>query len=92
MRFARVPVQDEYVEGDRRAVLVDLQVIALSSLGHTILSALDAGHDTTGAIRDFLVLQLGVPTEVDTTARTAEALADLVAAGLVAESSDRGRY
>ena len=61
MRARRLPVLDEYVEGDEAVVFVNGQVIALSALATAALLAVGPDWTDAGVVAAALVATFGEP-------------------------------
>lgn len=81
MRVRRTPVRDEVVRGDEAVVLVDSQVLRVSSLAHSLR---ELAADWTGLeeLADLLAQRHGAP-DGDAHELLRTVVADLEAAGLV---------
>jgi hypothetical protein len=85
MRVRRVPVVDEYVDGEEAAVFVDDNVVVLSPLATYLLGLVADDWTELTTLAEALVGAFGHPPTGESAAEaTADALRTLEAQGIVA--------
>ena len=85
MRARRVPVMDEYVEGEEAVVFVDDKVVVLSPLATYLLGLIAYDWTELATLAEALVEAFGEPPTGQTAAEaTSDALRRMEAQGIVA--------
>lgn len=89
MRARRLPIVDEYVEGDEAVVMVDDQVLTLSPVASAALATVGPQWTDATVVADVLVDRFGAPPgAADVVATVRDLLRSLAGLGLLEIDSE----
>lgn len=83
MKVRRVPIVDEYAEGEQVAVFVGEQVLVLSAVATAAWEATGTEWTKLSTVTDIVVEAVGAPPGVEPEDAVAGLLGDLAQVGLV---------
>ena len=89
MRIRRTPYYDEYVDADGVAILVEGQVVVVSSLAGELLRGLSDSWTPVSEVARRLESIFGTPPDGDTVGQTQMAARMLAGEGLLEISGDQ---